>query len=170
MQADPPYSLHPYSVAELQTLAASGRPEPVASRAVEGALPPPFVALRSLKQLSEGKSLFWCSTFYIVRNSDRMIIGGCGFKDEPLNGRVEIGYAVSPSCQGRGVATACVGELLRLAFASDEVSEVLAEINPANFASARVVEKLDFERGEMVLDEDQEMAVQWLARKPHHTH
>lgn len=159
-------TLQPLTVAELHILADSGTPESVASRAAEGALPPPFVAARSLAQLAEGKPLAWCSTFFIVRNADRRIVGGCGFKDAPNGGRVEIGYGVSPDCRNQGIATAAVSELLRLAFASDEVEEVLAQVALTNVASIRVVQKLGFSDHGMKVDKNDELVVQWTLRKP----
>jgi len=159
-------TLQAISVAELEIFAASGTPEGIASGAAEGALPPPHVAIRSLSQMQEGKSAFWCSTFYMVRNSDRLIVGSCGFKDAPLNGRVEIGYGVSPNCRKQGVATAAVGALLDLAFATEGVSEVLAQVNPTNDASTGVVRKLNFKSNGMERDKHDELLVQWLAHKP----
>jgi len=152
--------------AELQVLADSGRPDSVTTRMADGALPPAFVAQRSLTQLREGKEEYWCSTFYIVRDSDNCVIGGCGFKDVPSGGRIEIGYGVSPACRNQGVATHAVRELLRLAFATGDVSEVLAKISPMNASSTRVVQKLEFVKGEVTTDEDGELLVQWVMRKP----
>lgn len=159
-------TLQPVSVAELRILADSGTPESVASKAAEGALPPPFVAARSLAQWEEGKPLSWCSTFFIVRNADQRIVGGCGFKDAPTGGRVEIGYGVSPECRNQGVATAAVRELLRLAFASGEIEEVLAQVSLMNISSIRVVQKLGFDEHGMKVDKNNEMLVQWTLQKP----
>jgi len=159
-------SLQAISIAELNIFATSGTPEGVASRAAQGALPPPHVAIRSLSQMAEGKSAFWCSTFYMVRNTDGLIVGSCGFKDAPLNGRIEIGYGVSPDCRKQGSATAAVSALLTLAFATGEVHEVLAQVNPANDASIGVVRKLNFVNNGLARDNHDEPLVQWLARKP----
>lgn len=99
-----------------------------------------------------------------MRRADGAVVGGCGFKDAPHDGRVEIGYAVAPSCRQQGIATAAVRELVRLAFASGEVHEVLAQINPQNAASARVAHKLAFDACGTVIDNDDEPLVQWLLR------
>lgn len=158
-----PIELRPLSINALRALADSATPEEVANSVVDGALPPALVAVRALAQLAEGKSSQWCSTFYILRPSDGMILGGCGFKDAPLDGRVEIGYAVAPSCRNQGVATAAVRALIQLAFASPDVHEVLAEIDIENEASTRLAQKLNFEKcGVKVGDEK---LVQWLLFK-----
>ena len=78
-----------------------------------------------------------------MRDTDNQVVGGCGFKNEPKGGRVEIGYGVSAECRRQGAASTAVRALLKLAF-SNGVTEVLAEILPFNAASVAVVEKLGF--------------------------
>ena len=57
----------------------------------------------------------------------RTLVGWGGFKGPPdADGAVEIGYAVAPAWEGRGVATAAVAELLREAWAAPGVRRVLA--------------------------------------------
>lgn len=133
---------------------------PLGVRALPGSLPPPFVATRALQQLHAGKSAMWCSTFY-VRNEAGDVVGGCGFKDAPENGEVEIGYAVSSVCRSRGIATSAVRMLVELAEQSAEVSTVVAAINPRNLPSIRVVQKLGFAAAESFTDADGEDLVKW---------
>lgn len=156
------YSLSP---ADLRAVAAGAIPAALPGKVADGALPPAFVAERSLRQRDAGKSAAWCSTFLIVRDADSTIVGACGFKDEPANGCVEIGYGVAASCRKQGIATAAVSELVRIAFASFAVNTVLAQINPANAGSARVVQSLGFEASVTVIDDDGEPLVQWLTRR-----
>lgn len=153
-------------IEELRLLAGPQTGRPFARSFVDGALPPDFVARRALDNLAQGAAEFWCNTFYIVRTSDDCIVGACGFKHPPERARTDIGYGVAPSCRGHGVATAAVVELLRLAFDSGEVTEVLAEVNPNNTASTRLVERLHFERVGEETDDEGEHLVQWLARAP----
>lgn len=154
-------TLLPLTERDLHALADANVPIGVAGRVLAGALPPPFVARRSLAQLAAGKPLRWCGTFLIIRNSDQSVVGGCGFKDIPHGNSVEIGYAVAPGCRQQGVATAAVRRLLRLAQTSGEVLEVHARIANANIASQRVVQKLDFAVGGAMLDEDGEQVTMW---------
>jgi [ribosomal protein S5]-alanine N-acetyltransferase len=158
-----PFTLQPLTRQQLCDLAESRIPPELESRATEGALPPAFVASRSLSQLGEGKSEFWCSTFLIVRDTDSQVVGGCGFKNEPKAGRVEIGYGVSETYRRQGAASAAVKVLLKLAF-SNGVTEVLAEILPLNAASVAVVEKLHFTYTGARFTEDNETLNQWLAK------
>lgn len=132
------------------------------ARAEEDLLPP-FVAERAIKMLQAGVAEYWARPFYIRRCLDQVVVGSCGFKYAPIYGRVELAYGVLPIYQRQGLATAAVAELLRLAFLTDEVDEVLAQINPANVASIKVVQKLGFVRGAFCVDEDGEPLQQWLA-------
>lgn len=154
-------SLQRISRAQLEQLAVSAIPNVIQLTIADGALPPAFVAQRALGYLEQGKSEFWCGTFFVIRKSDRCIVGGCGFRSEPLNGVVEIGYAIAASCQGQGLASAAIRLLVDLAFETGEIAQVLAQINPNNLASSRVVEKLGFVAGDTIRDEDNELAVQW---------
>ena len=123
--------LVPVPVDDLRLLALAQVPATLALRALAEAMPPPFVAERSLQQLSAGKPLVWCAPFYMVRNDDAAIVGSCGFKDMPKQGCVEIGYGVAPQARRQGMAGAAVAQLLALANASDEVREVLAQARGA---------------------------------------
>ncbi len=160
----PMVDLVPIPVDDLRLLALAQVPATLALRALAEAMPPPFVADRSLQQLGAGKPLAWCAPFYMVRNDDAAIVGSCGFKDMPKQGRVEIGYGVAPQARRQGMAGAAVAQLLALANASDEVREVLAQVSPANVASTRVVQRLGFLPCGQQLDHEGEMLVQWVCR------
>ena len=93
----------------------------------------------------------------IVVDTPRTLVGWGGFKGPPgdADGTVEIGYAIAPAWEGRGVATAAVRELLREAWAAPEVRRVAAHTLPEPGASVRVLEKNGFARdGEHVDDDD----------------
>jgi ribosomal-protein-alanine N-acetyltransferase len=157
------YSLRGLSRSELEELAASRVPRGLAPRVEPGALPPAFVAARSLQLAAEAKPEPWSTTFLIVREGDGRIVGGCGFKTAPSNGRVEVGYGVAPDARGRGAASSALQLLLQKAFAAG-ASEVLAEVSPTNHASTRVVRKAGFREAGTRVDEDDEFVVQWLKR------
>lgn len=127
-----------------------------------GALPPHHVAKRSLSHLQAGIPSLWCTPFLIVTRSRDAVLGGCTFKTAPMQGRVEIGYGVAPSHRGRGVATAAVAELLRIASASGIVRQVVAHVLPRNLASSRVVSRLGFEQETALVDADGEEVVPWV--------
>jgi RimJ/RimL family protein N-acetyltransferase len=158
------FTLVPLSRPQLEWLAASRAPAELLLRAEQDALPPAFVAARSLVLSGQPGHAIWASTFLIERAQDARLVGACGFKTAPKAGRVEIGYGVSPAARGQGAATAAVKLLLRLAFEAGAV-EVLAEIVPGNASSIRVVEKAGFVQVGSRTDEDNEFVVQWLCRR-----
>lgn len=160
------FTLQRISEADLQLLANNIMPAALANRLAEDALAPPHVAQRALDYLRAGAAEAWCGIYHIIRESDGVVVGGCGFKHPPRQGEVEIGYGVSPACRKQGAATAAVGELCRLAFARPSVNTVLAHINPDNLPSMRVAQRLNFVRGEMTIDEDGELVAQWRLTKP----
>jgi uncharacterized protein len=76
----------------------------------------------------------------------RTLIGSVGFKGLPdEEGAVEIGYSVLPAHQGRGLATEMITALVGWA-AEQGARLVRAQVEPANGASIRVLEKLGFQQ------------------------
>jgi RimJ/RimL family protein N-acetyltransferase len=91
----------------------------------------------------------------IVVDTPRTLVGWGGFKGPPDDDEaVEIGYAIAPAWQGRGIATAAVRELLREAWAAPDVRRVAAHTLPGPSASVRVLEKTGFSRRGENLDGD----------------
>ena len=160
------FTLQPIREADLQLLASNILPAALANRLAEDALAPPHVAQRALDHLRSGAAEAWCTIYHIVRESDGVVVGGCGFKHPPRHGEVEIGYGVSPACRNQGAATAAVSELCRLAFARPSVNTVLAHINPDNLPSSRVAQRLNFVRGDAIVDEEGELVAQWRLTRP----
>lgn len=158
-----PFTLLQLSKSALEALAASRIPEGLEGRFEQGAMPPAFVAVRSLELAAAGHALPWSTTFLIVDDDDTRIVGGCGFKTVPKDGRVEVGYGVAPAARGKGAATAALHLLLRKA-AEAGATELLAEVAPANEASTRVVQKAGFECAGDRVDGDGEFLVQWVRR------
>lgn len=158
-----PFSLLQLSKTELEALAASRVPEGLEGRVEQESMPPAFVASRSIELAAAGHPAPWSTTFLIVNNEDSRIVGGCGFKTVPKNGRVEVGYGVAPAAQGRGAATEALQLLVEKAFEAG-ATEVLAEVAPTNHASTRVVQKAGFEKVGARVDNVSEYVVQWAKR------
>jgi len=150
-------------LAVLQSIAAGEAARGLELPALHDSLPPQFVAQRALTHLNAGKSAHWCSTFHIVRAG--MIVGGCGFKDEPRAGAVEFGYAVAPEARNQGIGRAALAQLLAIAFASPHVTRVHAQISPQNSSSLRVVEQLGFVIGAGAHDADGEWVLQCVLHR-----
>ncbi len=96
----------------------------------------------------------WVHGFNLVL-TDGTTVGLGSFKGPPVEGVVEIAYAITPDHQGRGYATAAARALVEYAFRSPEVSKVLAHTLPGGIASQRVLAKSGFRHtGEVVDPED----------------
>jgi len=96
----------------------------------------------------------WIHGFCIV-NDDSVQVGLGSFKGPPVDGIVEIAYAVAPKYQGNGYATAAARALAANAFESGQVSTVRAHTLPDGIASQRVLLKSGFSKvGEVVESDD----------------
>ena len=85
----------------------------------------------------------WGSRFFI-HDAPRVLVGWGGFKGPPIDGSVEVGYAVAPEWQGHGLATCAVHKMVGEAYAAPEVDAVIAHTLPERSASVRVLEKAGF--------------------------
>jgi RimJ/RimL family protein N-acetyltransferase len=98
---------------------------------------------RALAGMDSGEIFPWAIA---ERDSDRLIGALTLFSLHVEQLRAEVGYSLSPDHQGRGLAA----EALRcgLAFAIDSLGllRVEADIDPRNEASARLLERLGFQR------------------------
>jgi RimJ/RimL family protein N-acetyltransferase len=78
------------------------------------------------------------------------VLGGCGLYPRVGPGAVEIGYWLSVSHTGRGLATEAATLLTRIAFAAPEIQSVEIRCDARNVASARVPERLGYRVDGMV--------------------
>ena len=77
-----------------------------------------------------------------------------------MAGAAELGYAVAPARQGRGIASAVVRELVRRARAAS-VAVVVAHTLPAESASTAVLRRCGFTRTGEVTDDDEGTVWRW---------
>lgn len=105
-----------------------------------------------------GQEIFESSLQEIIRNPESKIwwtylpvdvetntlIGSCGFKGEPINGKVEIGYEVAELFRNKGYATEIVHILTEVAFNDKEVEKIVAQTVTDNLPSIKVLNKCDF--------------------------
>jgi RimJ/RimL family protein N-acetyltransferase len=81
--------------------------------------------------------------YRITRLADGLAIGGLGFKGQPDDGCVEIGYGLAPSARGHGYAAEAVIALLTVA--SDHgLVRVIADTTLDNVASQRTLIRAGF--------------------------
>lgn len=82
--------------------------------------------------------------YRITRRADGQAIGGIGFKGQPDDGVVEIGYGLVPSARGHGFASEAVVAVLAIA-AEHQVLRVVADTTIDNIASQRTLVRAGFE-------------------------
>ena len=109
---------------------------------------------RVREQLAADPGAARWGTRLFVADEPQALVGWGGFKGPPRDGTVELGYAIAPARQGRGLATAAVHALLREAFAHPSVHAVIAHTLPESGPSPRVLEKAGFTFHGEVTDDD----------------
>jgi RimJ/RimL family protein N-acetyltransferase len=83
------------------------------------------------------------SFYRITRLSDGRAIGGVGFKGQPEDDCVEIGYGLAPSARGHGYAAEAVIALLSVA-ADHGLVRVIVDTTLDNTASQRTLVRAGF--------------------------
>jgi RimJ/RimL family protein N-acetyltransferase len=85
--------------------------------------------------------------FAIETLDDNAFLGWCSmFRWNPVYRSLGIGYCFDEPAWGKGYATEAVGAMLQWAYRELDLNRVEAELDTRNAASARVLEKLGFER------------------------
>lgn len=120
---------------------------------VEGYLPFEEALQYTLNVMQTSQVWYPWLPYLLILRSKRAVVGLGGFKSVPDHSRtVEIGYSVTPSYQGRGLATSAALQLIEIAFAGDLVdcvcAHTLAEIN----ASTRVLAKCGMSKVSELID------------------
>ena len=86
----------------------------------------------------------WVGYLSVV-DQNSQIVGCCGFKGNPVDGRVEIAYHTFADQEHKGYGTAAAAELKDIALKSPDVTAVIAHTLPERNASCRILEKNRFE-------------------------
>lgn len=96
---------------------------------------------------SDPENYFWHSFWFMLRKSDRVVVGSADFKAPPNEqGEVEIGYGLSPQFEHHGYMTETVQAMCTWALNQSGVTHVIADTDPDNYASQRILERCGFKR------------------------
>src|SRR5690349_6774332 len=106
-----------------------------------------------LETLDGGADPAW-QAHLIVEHADATLIGLGGFKGPPTDGRVEIGYGISPSYRHRGYATEAAQLMVDTARAAG-VTTVIAHTLPEPNYSTRILTTLGFTQTATASDPDE---------------
>lgn len=82
----------------------------------------------------------------VIERSSGLVVGAIGLFWPPSGGALEIGYGIVPSRRGLGYASEAARALAAFALTAPGVHTVRAEVELANPASVRVLEKAGFQR------------------------
>lgn len=126
------------------------------------ALPPARVAVRAINALKQGVSPNWCVPYLIIKRESQLIVGSCTFKGFPVEGFVEVGYAIAETQRRQGAGSAALAFLLEQAASAASVTEVVAYIDPENTASQGLVSSLGFKSLGILIDPDGEKSMKWI--------
>ena len=100
------------------------------------------VAPYFINLLSQSPDMAGRLCWFIVEKDQDIVIGSIGFKAEPdKDGIVEIGFGIDPAFRQKGYATETVKGLVGWALSQNDIQKIIAECEPDNKPSVRVLEK-----------------------------
>lgn len=83
----------------------------------------------------------------IAERATDLVVGTCTLAALSVeHRRAELGFALTPSCWGRGYVAELLPALLKFAFETLELHRVEADVDPRNARSIRVLERVGFQR------------------------
>ena len=81
----------------------------------------------------------------VLRDESKLHIGECGFKGAPVNGCIELGYALKREFWGQGYMTEAITALCCYVFEHfADVTSIVAKVKRRNHASRAVLERCGF--------------------------
>ena len=88
---------------------------------------------------------FWHSFWFLIRRSDRTVVGSADFKAGPNEqGEVEIGYGLGKEFEHNGYMTEAVAAMCLWAKAQEGISHVIAETDLDNAPSQNILKRCGF--------------------------
>jgi [ribosomal protein S5]-alanine N-acetyltransferase len=103
--------------------------------------------LRYLEPILAGQAERGYASWAVIERETGRLVGDCGlFPADDVGPDVELAYGLAPDVWGRGYATEAAAACLRVGFEELGVDRIVADVDPGNAASIRVLEKVGFER------------------------
>jgi RimJ/RimL family protein N-acetyltransferase len=106
----------------------------------------------------------WWSYLPVLK-AENLLIGSGGYKGEPQQGMVEIGYEIAKAYRCKGLATEMAGALIRSAFAHTEVTKVQAHTLAVENESGSVLKKCGMKKVAEVDDPEDGKIWRWEIEK-----
>lgn len=93
----------------------------------------------------DSDNYLWHSFWFLVRKSDKIVVGSADFKDIPNEkGEVEIGYGLGKEFEHNGYMTEAVKAMCEWALQQEKVLHVIAETDSDGLASQRILQRNGF--------------------------
>ena len=125
------------------------------------------------KHAASAAAAHWLQYYFVLESPEPTLIGVGGFKGEPADGEVELGYEILEQFRRAGYATEATAGMLAFAFAHTEVDRVSAQTLPHLTASIGVLGKTGFrfvgaghEEGAENVIRFEIRRAEWTARQP----
>lgn len=97
------------------------------------------------KTVKDSEHYYWHSFWFLIRKSDRIVVGSADFKGLPnSDGEVEIGYGLGKKYEHNGYMTEAVMAMCHWALRQDGVTRVIAETELEGTASQKILERCGF--------------------------
>ncbi|KKB82816.1 acetyltransferase [Devosia limi DSM 17137] len=120
----------------------------------------PTEVIEMLSELAEGiRPNFTPCAWMIIEDGE--IVGLCSLIRTPEASNIHIGYGVSPSRWGKGIASRAVADVLAWARRHPRVDWVTAETGAENLASQSVLRRNGFEQIGTCVNEEDGPLIQW---------
>ena len=101
---------------------------------------------RYLEPMLAGQRERGYASWAVLERGSGRLIGDCGvFPEDGRGPELELAYGLAPDVWGRGYATEAAAACLQVAFGDLGAAQVVADVDPANAPSIRVLEKIGFE-------------------------
>lgn len=104
----------------------------------------------------------WIGYFVIKENQ---IVGSCGFKGKPKDGKIEIAYWTFEEYERQGIATFSCKELILISQQFNPSIIITATTAPENNASTKILQNNGFEYTQIVQDHEIGEAWLWTLKK-----
>ncbi|MBX3413892.1 MAG: GNAT family N-acetyltransferase [Pirellulales bacterium] len=102
---------------------------------------------------------WWTQLFILTETAE--LVGLGGYKGAPVEGVVEIGYAIAPQYREQGLATEAARVLIARAFAEPVVSRVIAHTLAEPNASNRLLQRCGLKLAGEIVDPDDGPIWRW---------
>ena len=104
------------------------------------------ITTKLLPAIKENPEKYLFYTFWtIIDKEQNCMVGDLCFKGTPnVNGEIEIGYGTYPTFQNKGYMIEAVDQISKWAFQQENVKSIIAQTDPTNIASQKILEKNNF--------------------------